>query len=146
MASGMAMRSVDSMQSAPICVERVTKRYGRITAVEDLSFQARAGAITGFLGPNGAGKSTTLRMLLGLANPTAGSASILGRRYQDLEDPTATVGAVLDASTFHPWRSARSHLRIVAAAAGVPEKRVGELLDEVGLAHAAERRVGGFSL
>jgi ABC-2 type transport system ATP-binding protein len=146
MASGVAVRSVDSMQSAPICVERVTKRYGPITAVEDLSFQARAGAITGFLGPNGAGKSTTLRMLLGLATPTAGSATILGRRYHDLDDPTATVGAVLDANTFHPWRSACSHLRIVAAAAGVPAERVGAVLDEVGLAHAADRRVGGFSL
>ena len=124
----------------------MTKRYGPITAVEDLSFQARAGAITGFLGPNGAGKSTTLRMLLGLASPTAGSATILGRRYHELDDPTATVGAVLDANTFHPWRSARSHLRIIAAAAGVPAKRVGAVLDEVGLAHAAERRVGGFSL
>src|SRR5215212_1590770 len=146
MASGLAVRSVDDMQSAPICLDRVTKRYGPITAVEDLSFQARAGAITGFLGPNGAGKSTTLRMLLGLATATAGSATILGRRYHELADPTTTVGAVLDATTFHPWRSARSHLRIIAAAAGVPTKRVGAVLDEVGLAHAAERRVGGFSL
>jgi ABC-2 type transport system ATP-binding protein len=146
MASGLAARSVDGMQSAPICLDRATKRYGPITAVEDLSFQARASAITGFLGPNGAGKSTTLRMLLGLATPTAGSATILGRQYHDLDDPTATVGAVLDANTFHPWRSARSHLRIIAAAAGVPAKRVGAVLDEVGLAHAAERRVGGFSL
>jgi len=146
MASGLAVRSVDRMQSAPICLDRVTKRYGPITAVDDLSFQARAGAITGFLGPNGAGKSTTLRMLLGLATPTAGSATILGRRYHELDDPAGTVGVVLDANTFHPWRSARSHLRIVAAAAGVPAKRVGAVLDEVGLAHAAERRVGGFSL
>jgi ABC-2 type transport system ATP-binding protein len=146
MASGRAVRSVDGMQSAPICVERVTKRYGPITAVEDLSFQARAGAITGFLGPNGAGKTSTLRMLLGLATPTAGSAAILGRRYHDLDDPAGTVGALLDANGFHPWRSARSHLRIVAAAAGVPGKRVGEVLDEVGLADAGERRVGGFSL
>jgi ABC-2 type transport system ATP-binding protein len=146
MASGLAARSVEGMQSAPICVECVTKRYGPITAVEDLSFQARAGAITGFLGPNGAGKSTTLRMLLGLATPTAGSAAILGRRYHDLDDPAATVGALLDANTFHPWRSARSHLRIVAAAAGVPAKRVAEVLEEVGLAHVADRRAGGFSL
>src|SRR5829696_10309611 len=134
MASGVAVRSVEGMHSAPIRVDRVTKRYGPITAVEELSFQARAGAITGFLGPNGAGKSTTLRMLLGLATPTAGSATILGRRYHELDDPTATVGAVLDANTFHPWRSARSHLRIIAAAAGVPAKRVGAVLDEVGLA------------
>src|SRR5215212_10481215 len=101
MASAVAVRSVDGMQSAPICLDRVTKRYGPITAVEDLSFQARAGAITGFLGPNGAGKSTTLRLLLGLATPTAGSVTIFGRRYHDLEDPAATVGAVLDANTFH---------------------------------------------
>jgi ABC-2 type transport system ATP-binding protein len=146
MANRLAARSVKSMQSAPICVDRVSKRYGPVTAVDDLSFQARAGVITGFLGPNGAGKSTTLRMLLGLATPTAGSAAILGRRYHDLDDPTATVGALLDANTFNPWRSARSHLRIVAAAACLPAKRVGEVLDEVGLADAAERRVGGFSL
>ena len=146
MASGRDIRSVDGMQSAPICLDRATKRYGPVTAVEDLSFQARAGAITGFLGPNGAGKSTTLRMLLGLATPTAGSAAILGRPYHELDDPAATVGALLDGNAFHPWRSARSHLRIVAAAAGIPAKRVGEALDEVGLAHAADRRVGGFSL
>jgi ABC-2 type transport system ATP-binding protein len=146
MASGHGIRSVDSMQSAPICLDRATKRYGPVTAVEDLSFQARAAAITGFLGPNGAGKSTTLRMLLGLATPTAGSAAILGRPYHELDDPAATVGALLDGNAFHPWRSARSHLRIVAGAAGIPAKRVGEALDEVGLAHAADRRVGGFSL
>jgi ABC-2 type transport system ATP-binding protein len=146
MARGLAGRSVDGMHSASICLDGVTKRYGAITAVEDLTFQARAGAITGFLGPNGAGKSTTLRMLLGLATPTAGSATILGRRYHELDDPAAAVGAVLDANTFHPWRSAHSHLRIIAAAAGVPAQRVGAVLDEVGLAHAAARRVGGFSL
>jgi ABC-2 type transport system ATP-binding protein len=146
MASGRDILSVDGMQSPPICLDRATKRYGPVTAVEDLSFQARAGAITGFLGPNGAGKSTTLRMLLGLATPTAGSAAILGRPYHELDDPAATVGALLDGNAFHPWRSARSHLRIVAAAAGIPAERVGEALDEVGLAHAADRRVGGFSL
>src|SRR3954468_9034913 len=98
MASGRAARSFDGMQSAPIRVDRVTKRYGPITAVEDLSFQARAGAITGFLGPNGAGKSTTLRMLPGLPTPTAGAATILGRQYHDLDGPAASVGAVLDAN------------------------------------------------
>src|SRR3954464_7577400 len=111
MARGLAARSFDGMQSAPICLDRVTKRYGPTTAVEDLSFQARAGAITGFLGPNDAGKSTTLRLLPGLAPPTAASAAIFGRRYRDLDDPAATVGAVLDGNAFHPWRSARSHLR-----------------------------------
>jgi ABC-2 type transport system ATP-binding protein len=134
------------MHTAPIRVDRATKRYGPVTAVDDLSFDARAGAITGFLGPNGAGKSTTLRMLLGLAAPTAGSATILGRRYHELDDPAATVGALLDTHTFHPWRSARSHLRIVASAAGIPARRIGEVLEEVGLADAADRRVGGFSL
>ena len=134
------------MQPAPISVDRVTKRYGPITALDDLSFQARAGAVTGFLGPNGAGKSTTLRVLLGLARPTSGSATVLGHPYHELDDPAGTVGALLEASTFHPWRTARSHLRIVAAAAGIPAARIGEVLDEVGLAGAADRRVGGFSL
>ena len=134
------------MHSAPICLDRVTKRYGPVAAVEDLSFRARAGAITGFLGPNGAGKTTTLRMLLGLVEPTAGSATVFGRRYRDLDDPAATVGAALDANTFHPWRSGRNHLRIVAAAAGIPATRVDAVLDEVGLLDAAKRRVGTFSL
>ena len=134
------------MHSAPICLDRVTKRYGPVAAVEDLSFRARAGAITGFLGPNGAGKTTTLRMLLGLVEPTAGSATVFGRRYRDLDDPAATVGAALDANTFHPWRSGRNHLRIVAAAAGIPATRVDAVLDEVGLVDAAKRRVGNYSL
>jgi ABC-2 type transport system ATP-binding protein len=114
--------------------------------VDDLSFETRPGAVTGFLGPNGAGKTTTLRLLLGLAEPTAGAATIFGRRYAELENPPATVGAVLDTAGFHPWRSARRHLRILAAATGIPAERVDEVLRLVGLAAAAERRVGGFSL
>jgi ABC-2 type transport system ATP-binding protein len=124
----------------------VTKRYGPITAVDDLSFEIRPGAVTGFLGPNGAGKTTTLRMLLGLAEPTAGRATIFGRVYGELENPLATVGAVLETAGFHPWRSARHHLRMLTAAAGIPGERVDEVLRLVGLADAANRRVGGFSL
>jgi ABC-2 type transport system ATP-binding protein len=134
------------MSTIPISVERLTKRYGPVTAVEDLSFSARAGAITGFLGPNGAGKTTTLRVLLGLVGPTSGSATLLGGRYADLADPIGTVGALLDTGTFHPWRSARAHLRIVAAAGAVPAARVGEVLEQVGLGDVAGRKVGGFSL
>ena len=124
----------------------MTKRYGPLTAVEDLSFDIRPGAVTGFLGPNGAGKTTTLRMLLGLAEPTSGTATIFGRRYAELDDPLGTVGAVLETGGFHPWRSARRHLQILAAAAGIPRDRADELLHFVGLEPAAGRRVGGFSL
>ena len=124
----------------------MTKRYGQIVAVDDLSFEIRPGAVTGFLGPNGAGKTTTLRMLLGLAEPTAGTATIFGRRYAELEDPLGTVGAVLETAGFHPWRSARQHLRMIAAAAGIAAERVDEVMRIVGLADAATRRVGGFSL
>jgi ABC-2 type transport system ATP-binding protein len=134
------------MSAAPVRLHHVTKRYGPIVAVDDLSFEIRPGAVTGFLGPNGAGKTTTLRMLLGLAEPTAGTAMIFGRRYGELENPLATVGAVLETSGFHPWRSARHHLRMIAAAAGIPGERVNEVLRLVGLGHAARRRVGSFSL
>jgi ABC-2 type transport system ATP-binding protein len=143
------LRSVDAMRSdplPPVRLDRVTKRYGAIMAVDDLSFEIRAGAVTGFLGPNGAGKTTSLRVLLGLAEPTAGTATVFGRRYAELVDPLATVGAVLETTTFHPWRSARNHLRILASAAGIAHARVGEVLDRVGLADAGDRRVGGFSL
>src|SRR5215216_6153841 len=114
------------MSQLPIRLDHVTKRYGAITAVEDLSFGVRSGAITGFLGPNGAGKTTTLRILLGLAEPSAGAATIHGRRYASLDDPIGTVGALLDTNTFHPWRSARSHLRGIAAGGGVPATRIAE--------------------
>jgi ABC-2 type transport system ATP-binding protein len=130
----------------PIVIEGLTKRFGPVLAVSDLSFSVPAGRVTGFLGPNGAGKTTTLRILLGLVHPTRGSATINGRRYADLANPAKTVGAVLEATSFHPGRRARDHLKILATAARIPRSRVDETLDRVGLANAGHRRVGGFSL
>ncbi|WP_454049341.1 ABC transporter ATP-binding protein [Cellulomonas sp. Marseille-Q8402] len=127
-------------------VSHLTKTFGQVRAVDDLSFTVRPGRVTGFLGPNGAGKTTTLRMLLGLVAPTAGTATIGGRRYTDLERPMRTVGAALEAADFHPGRTALDHLRVYAPQAGVPDARAGEVLDLVGLGAAAKRRVGGFSL
>jgi ABC-2 type transport system ATP-binding protein len=126
--------------------ESLTKRYGDILAVNDLSFSLEPGTITGFLGPNGAGKTTTLRMLLGLANPTSGRATIFGQSYDHLERPAVRVGAVLEATDFHPGRSGRDHLRILNRAAGLPLSRVDEVLELVELDHAAKRRVKGYSL
>ena len=131
---------------AVITVEGLTKRFGEVVAVDDLSFEVDQGTAVGFLGPNGAGKTTTLRTLLGLVTPTAGSARIDGKPYRELADPIRHVGAVLEASSFHPGRSARNHLRVVATAAGLPLARADEVLAEVGLTTAARRRVGGFSL
>jgi ABC-2 type transport system ATP-binding protein len=131
---------------AAITIEGLTKRFGEVVAVDDLSFEVEQGTVVGFLGPNGAGKTTTLRMLLGLVTPTAGSARIDGRPYRALADPIRHVGAVLEASGLHPGRSARNHLRVVATAAGLPPARADAVLDQVGLTHAARRRVGGFSL
>ena len=131
---------------AVITVEGLTKRFGEVVAVDDLSFEVDQGTVVGFLGPNGAGKTTTLRTLLGLVTPTRGSARIDSRPYQGLADPVRQVGAVLEASSFHPGRSARNHLRVVATAAGLPLARADEVLAQVGLAEAARRRVGGFSL
>ncbi|HEY3017870.1 MAG TPA: ABC transporter ATP-binding protein [Gaiellaceae bacterium] len=122
------------------------KRYRKTTAVDGLNFTVRDGRITGFLGPNGAGKTTTLRILLGLVHPTSGKALIDGRRYQALDDPPGRVGAVLEASNYHPKRSGRNHLRTLAAAARLPTARVDELLEFVGLSNVARRRVGGYSL
>ena len=127
-------------------VHGLTKRYGSTTAVDGLSFTIRRGAITGFLGPNGAGKSTTLRALLGLVHPTAGDARVEGAPYAKLHDPLGTVGAVLESESFHPGRSGRNHLRVQAAAAGLPAERVDEVLATVELTDAARRRVGGYSL
>jgi ABC-2 type transport system ATP-binding protein len=127
-------------------VDRLTKRYGKVVAVDGLSFRAEPGRVTGFLGPNGAGKTTTLRVLVGLLHPTAGNATILGRRYPELDQPVRSVGAVLEASGFHPGRSGRNHLRILATAAGVPDRRVEEVLQLVDLSGAARRRVRGYSL
>jgi len=131
---------------ASIEINRLTKCFDDIAAVDELSFRVEEGSVTGFLGPNGAGKTTTLRLLLGLAAPTAGTATIAGRSYHQLTDPPGVVGAVLESSGFHPKRRARDHLRVVATAAGRPAGRVDEVLDTVGLTSAAHRRVGGFSL
>lgn len=126
--------------------ESLTKRYGEVLAVDDLSFNLESGTVTGFLGPNGAGKTTTMRMLLGLANPTSGRATIFGEPYERLERPAARVGAVLEATDFHPGRSGRDHLRILIRAAGLAVSRVDEVLELVELEHAANRRVKGYSL
>jgi ABC-2 type transport system ATP-binding protein len=131
---------------AVITIEGLTKRFGPVTAVDDLSFEVDQGTVVGFLGPNGAGKTTTLRTLLGLVTPTAGAARIDGRPYRELADPIRHVGAVLEAASFHPGRSARNHLRVIATAAGLPLARADQVLAQVGLAQAARRRVGGFSL
>jgi ABC-2 type transport system ATP-binding protein len=129
-----------------ISVDRLTKRYGKVLAVDELTFRAEPGRVTGFLGPNGAGKTTTLRILVGLLRATDGDATVLGRAYLELEDPTRMVGAVLEASGFHPGRSGDAHLRTLATAAGLPRRRVGEVLELVGLSAAARRRVRGYSL
>jgi ABC-2 type transport system ATP-binding protein len=127
-------------------VTDLRKQYRKTTAVDGLTFKVRDGRITGFLGPNGAGKTTTLRILLGLVLPSSGTATIDGRRYRALEDPIRRVGAVLEATNFHPKRSGRNHLRMLAAAGGVPRARVDELLEFVGLANVSGRKVGGYSL
>jgi ABC-2 type transport system ATP-binding protein len=127
-------------------VERLSKRFGRTQAVSELSFRVEPGTITGFLGPNGAGKSTTLRSVLGLVHPDSGNATVLGVPYVELEQPLRRVGAVLEASEVHPARSGRNHLRVLAAAGGLPASRVDEVLALVELPAAARRRVKGYSL
>ncbi len=129
-----------------IVVSGLTKTFGQIRAVDNLSFTVEAGSVTGFLGPNGAGKTTTLRTLLGLVTPTDGTATIGGQRYVELRDPLRTVGAVLEAASFHPGRTARDHLRVYCTAAGLPSSRADETLDLVGLSDSARRRVKGYSL
>ncbi|MDZ5143779.1 ABC transporter ATP-binding protein [Microbacterium testaceum] len=124
----------------------LTKRFGSISAVDDLSARIEPGQVTGFLGPNGAGKTTSLRMLLGLVRPTSGTATIGGKNFSELSSPLQTVGAALEASSFHPGRSAANHLKVYARAAGLPTSRIDEVLGLVGLADVAGRRVGGFSL
>ena len=133
-------------QPGRIVVSGLSKTFGQVRAVEDLSFTVEPGSVTGFLGPNGAGKTTTLRMLLGLVTPTAGTATIGGVRYADIPQPLRTVGAVLEASSFHPGRTARNHLRVYAAASGIPDSRADEVLAQVGLTDAARRKTKGFSL
>jgi ABC-2 type transport system ATP-binding protein len=132
--------------SPAIVARGLTKRFGDVTAVQDLSFEVRPAKVTGFLGPNGAGKSTTLRILLGLVQPTEGNATILGMPYGSLERPTRVVGAVLETASFHPLRRGRDHLRVLAATSGIRAARIDEVLDQVGLSGAAGRKVGKYSL
>jgi ABC-2 type transport system ATP-binding protein len=127
-------------------VRRLSKVYGDQRAVDELSFIAPAGKVTGFLGPNGAGKTTTFRCLLGLAEPTSGVALIDGSRYRELDSPRRRVGAVLESTGFHPARTGRNHLRVIVRAAGLGTSRIDPLLEVVGLSAAADRRVGGYSL
>jgi ABC-2 type transport system ATP-binding protein len=129
-----------------ITAEALTKRYGTTTAVDGLSFTAHPGTVTGFLGPNGAGKSTTMRMVLGLERPTAGSVLVDGQRYADLRAPLRTVGAMLDVRSAHPGRTAFRHLLALARTHGIPRSRVDEVLGLTGLQSVAGRRVKGFSL
>ncbi len=129
-----------------VSVRGLTKHFGAVRAVQDLTFEVPAGQVTGFLGPNGAGKTTTLRTVLGLVRPTAGEALIGGMRYAELPRPRRVVGAMLEATGFHPGRRGRDHLRVLARQAGVPQRRVDEMLELVELSGAAGRRVGGYSL
>jgi ABC-2 type transport system ATP-binding protein len=132
--------------SPALSATHLTKRYGDVVAVDDLSFALQPGSITGLLGPNGAGKTTTLRLVLGLAEPTDGTALAFGRRYRELEDPSRRVGAVLESGDFDPGRSGRNHLRALALAAGIGLDRVEDVLALVELDDAADRRVRTYSL
>jgi ABC-2 type transport system ATP-binding protein len=127
-------------------VDHLTKRYGKTVAVDDLSFNVTPGRITGFLGPNGAGKTTTLKAVLGLVHPTSGTTRVLGKAYRDLDDPLRRVGAVLETSRYHPGRSGRNHLRVVAAQAGIQQARVEEVLELVAMTQPGKRRVRGYSM
>ncbi len=135
-----------STRGARIEVRDLTKRFGTFTAVDDLTFTVEPGRITGFLGPNGAGKTTTLRMLLGLVRPSSGTATIGGRSYHDIETPMSMVGSALEATNFHPGRTGRDHLRVLADTAGVDARRVDEMLELVGIPAAARKRAGGYSM
>ncbi len=131
---------------ARVEVRNLTKRFGGFTAVDDLSFTVDPGRITGFLGPNGAGKTTTLRMLLGLVSATEGTATIDGLDYREVEQPLSVVGSALEATNFHPGRTGRDHLRVLASTAGIPDSRCDELLELTGIAAAARKRAGGYSM
>jgi ABC-2 type transport system ATP-binding protein len=131
---------------APVEIRDLSKHFGAVAAVNHLSFDIEPGRVTGFLGPNGAGKSTTLRALLGLVQPSSGSATFGGLRYDELDEPSARVGAVLEDASFHPGRSARNHLRVLAITGNHPPHRVEEVLSAVGLSDAADRRVKGYSM
>jgi ABC-2 type transport system ATP-binding protein len=139
--------TVAAAPNGRIVVDHLTKVFrGRIRAVDQLSFTVEPGSITGFLGPNGAGKTTTLRMVLGLVHPTAGHATIGGKPYRQLPNPSRIVGAALESSSFHPARTARNHLRIICTVAGLPERRADEVLGLVGLADAKRRKVRTYSM
>ena len=137
---------MNTSQMNTIEIEHLAKRYGDRTVVDDLSFTVGPGRVTGFLGPNGSGKSTTMKMMLDLASADRGRATIDGQRYRDLADPARTVGAMIESDAFHPGRSGRNHLRILADATGIPQRRVDEVLEEVGLTDAANRQAGAYSL
>jgi ABC-2 type transport system ATP-binding protein len=128
-----------------IAFENLSKQFGKVRAVDRLTFDAPSGRVTGFLGPNGAGKTTALRSLLGLVRPTSGRGLIGGRPYAQIDQPWRTVGAVLDSAGANPGRTGRDHLRVVATAARLPARRIDETLDQVGLGDAAGRRLGGYS-
>jgi ABC-2 type transport system ATP-binding protein len=140
------MSAGSTTRGLPLEFSGLTKHFGTVTAVDHLDFSVAPGRVTGFLGPNGSGKTTTLRMLLGLVTPNAGQATIGGQRYRDLPNPSNTVGAVLEATSFHPSRRARTHLRMVARAGGHNDSRADEVLDLVGLSADGRRKVGGFSM
>ncbi len=135
-----------TVQGARVEVRGLTKRFGSFTAVDTLDFVVEPGRITGFLGPNGAGKTTTLRMLLGLIRPTSGTATIGGLSYHDIPNPLREVGSALESTSFHPGRTGRDHLRVLAAASGIPTARVDEMLELVGIPAAANKRAGGYSM
>jgi ABC-2 type transport system ATP-binding protein len=136
---------VRTVQELALEVRGLTKRFGSLIAVDDLSFEVPSGTVCGFLGPNGAGKTTTMRVLLGLASATEGSVRIQGRPYRDLDQPLRRVGAALEVTGFHPGRTARNHLRMSAMQGGLPAARIDTCLEQVAMADFADQRVGGFS-
>lgn len=138
--------SQDRVADPAIAVRGMTKRYGDVIAVDGLSFEVHPGRVTGFLGPNGAGKSTTLRVMLGLTEPTEGTATVLGFPYRSIHRPSRLVGAVLETQSFDPHRSGRNHMRVLAASSGVTDERVDQALELVGLEGAARRKAGTYSL
>jgi ABC-2 type transport system ATP-binding protein len=137
---------VTGLDYGRIVVSGLTKQYKKVRAVDNLSFTVEPGRITGFLGPNGAGKTTTLRVMLGLIRPTAGTATISGRRYADMAEPARHVGALLEATSAHKARSGLDHLRVICAALGLPDRRAGEVIELTGLGSAADRLFSGYSL
>src|SRR5829696_3125594 len=137
---------METAVTSAIQLNGLTKSFGDVLAVDDVSAVALPGQVTALLGPNGAGKTTTLRMLLGLVSPNSGAATFGGRRYDELADPVRQVGAVLEASGYHPGRTALDHLRILATASRLPKDAPMRVLAETGLAPDARRRLGGFSL